>query len=110
MKVQHIGQSLTREERETHIWCEYAEDGSFKWFAESSIPTHITKLSAAGWTMTEQLLGPRDSLQSATFETTMQKPLSFRDTTAPKRTMSEEQKERQRLIMQEMNNKRKSTL
>jgi hypothetical protein len=108
MKVQHIGQSLTREERETHIWCEYADDGSFKWFAESSIPTHITKLSATGWTMTGQLLGPHDSLQSATFETTMQKPLSFRDTTKPKREMSEEEKERRRELMRQMRNKQLS--
>lgn len=92
MKVQHIGQSLTREERETHIWCEYAEDGSFKWVAESSIPTHITKLSAAGWTMTEQLLGPRNSLQSATFETTIKKPLSFRNIEKIKHMTDEEKK------------------
>lgn len=74
-----IAGGLSKAERETHISCTYADDGSFIWTAESSIPTHITKLTAAGWKCTAELYSDKGQLLERTFETRTKKPLSFRN-------------------------------
>jgi hypothetical protein len=105
MTTQYIAEGLLREERETLINCTINEDGSFEWIAKSSIPAHIAKLKKAGRKPTGQLIARSSgSVQSMTFKTNNPNPISFRDLAKPKRTVSEEERERRRQRMKEMRN------
>lgn len=104
MNIQHIDGSLMKEERETVINCYYDNNDNLVWEAESSIPAHITRLKRAGWEQTGALVSSTNGAeQSVTFRTAHESPVSFRDLTKPKRTMSEEEKQRKRELLKAHN-------
>lgn len=109
MKTQFISTSLRREERETLITCCLDENDNLVWEAESSIPTHITKLRKAGWEPTGEVISSSsNTVQSVTFRTAAQMPITFRDLTRPKREISDEERERRRQRMKDVQNRSSS--
>jgi len=88
MKTTIISQRLTKEEREcVMVYSEFDD----KWYIETSVSKLRTKLLRQGYTEISQMTLPDGTWVSSEFETPY-KAISIRNTSKPKREMSEEQR------------------
>lgn len=101
MTIKYMNGSLSREERETLLRFDYLEQ---YWYADTSVPTHITKFKRQGWEVVSQTINEDGIIQAIEFRCANPSSITIGNAKKRKRVLTEEQRQKLAERMKKMKN------